>query len=79
MRTSGASRWISAANLGLARVPVVANTPTTPLWVRCAAGLMAGSTPMMSSPGWRCRSGAMAAAVAVLQATTMALAWRDTK
>ncbi|MNJ70833.1 hypothetical protein D3C77_673190 [compost metagenome] len=65
--------------MGLAKVPVVANTPTTPLCVRCAAGLIAGSTPMMIRSGWRWRSGAMAAAVAVLQATTMALAWRETK
>ncbi|CUI82805.1 Uncharacterised protein [Achromobacter ruhlandii] len=79
MRISGASRRTRAANLGLASVPVVAKTPTTPLRVRCAAGLMAGSTPMMTRSGWRARNVAMAAAVAVLQATTIALAWRDTR
>ena len=70
----GASRCTRAANLRLASVPVVANTPITPLAVRWAAGLMAGSTPITIRPGWRARRSAMAAAVAVLQATTMA--WR---
>ena len=73
------TRCTRAANLRLASVPVVANTPITPLAVRWAAGLMAGSTPITIRPGWRARRSAMAAAVAVLQATTMALASRSTK
>ncbi|MOA22269.1 hypothetical protein D3C78_1428160 [compost metagenome] len=73
-RTSWAKRSSRAAKRALFRVPVVASTPTTPLRVAAAAGLTAGSMPTMGSPGCRSRSSATAATVAVLQATTNALA-----
>ncbi|MNT78019.1 hypothetical protein D3C72_2172120 [compost metagenome] len=62
----------SAAKRWLLTVPCVAITPT--LWVLLcrAAGLSAGSTPMMGRPGLPSRRLSMAAAVAVLQAMTKA-------
>jgi len=57
----------------------VASTPTTPERLRSTAGLTAGS---MATTGraWRARSRCAAAPLAVLQATTMALApWASRK
>ena len=51
----------------------VAITPTAPVRVRAAAGFSAGSTPTSGMAGQASRSAPMAAAVAVLQATTRAL------
>ena len=51
-------------------VPAVARTPTTPVFVALAAGFTAGSIPI-NLTGNSSLSVAMAAAVAVLHATTM--------
>lgn len=73
-RTSLAKRSSNAANFALFNVPVVASTPTTPERVASAAGLTAGSIPTSGRSGYSRRSSAMPAAVAVLHATTNALA-----
>ena len=52
------------------RVPAVASTPITPVFELRAAGLIAGSIPM-NLTGNSSRRTEIAAAVAVLQATTM--------
>ena len=52
------------------RVPAVAKTPTVPVFVNWAAGLIAGSIPM-NFMEYSSLSVRMAAAVAVLQATTI--------
>jgi len=49
----------------------VASTAMRPLWLAAAAGLTPGSTPTTAMAGWRWRRAVMAAAVAVLQATTI--------
>ncbi|CCX54970.1 unknown [Bacteroides sp. CAG:1060] len=51
-------------------VPDVARTPTTPLRVRCTAGLMAGSMPT-NGMSYSALKVEMAAAVAVLHARTI--------
>ena len=56
------------------KVAGVASTPTTPLRVAWAAGLTAGTIPMKGICGKVARRWARAAAEAVLQATTTALA-----
>src|SRR6218665_2680939 len=68
-----ASEASSLPNLALPSVPRVPITPTWPVCVSARAGLSAGSRPTSGRPGWRWRSSSMAAAVAVLQATTSAL------
>ena len=51
-------------------MPAVASTATTPVFERRAAGLTAGSTPTKGISGCFRRKRSIAAAVAVLQATT---------
>ena len=77
--TSWAKSSSRAAKRELWRVPTVARIPTTPLRVAATAGFTAGSMPMMGTSGHAVRSVAAAAAVAVLQAITNALAPRPNK
>ena len=62
------SRWTAA----LSTVRWVANTPMTPVLVAKAAGLMAGSIPIMGTAVIARKAG-KATTLAVLHATTTAL------
>ena len=60
-------------NSSPSRLRSVASTPTTPLRVARQAGFTAGSMPTMGRSAYFSRRKSMAAAVAVLQATTTIL------
>ena len=68
--TSSACLPLVSLYLSALSVPAVARTPTTPVLVSAAAGFTAGSMPTKQI-GYSFLNVAMAAAVAVLHATTM--------
>ena len=70
---------MSAQNFSSRKVTLVAMTRMRPPACRSAASFRAGSMPMMILSGYWARRDSMAAAVAVLQATTMALIPRGRK
>jgi hypothetical protein len=73
MRAPFAQVSARRANRGLAMVRRVASTPTIPVLVAAAAGFTAGSMATIGT-GHRARSASTAMPVAVLHATTIALA-----
>lgn len=72
MRHWAENRSIKLQNFCSRRVTPVAITRILPLGWRLAAGFRAGSMPMITRSPWAWRSSKIAAAVAVLHATTTA-------